>query len=307
MALKLDTRFPLVWRNPSSIQFGIDEPSVILDHLTGADERMIAALVVGVSRSGLSMIGGEAGATEPDIDRLLDRLQPALAPGPQNTASLDGEAADPDVPPTVSLIGSGPTIDRLTAALCGSGIRVVAGRDDPAGIGLAVMVAHYVLDPELHGFWLRRDIPHLPVVFGDLGVQLGPIIEPGSGPCLYCIERHRSDADPAWPAIASQLWGRRSPVETPLVSHETAALTARLVLARLGGGADGGQPDDRPHRTGARSIRLDAASGAISRLRWTPHPACGCLVLPENATASGPRRDAIPTPPTTTAGSPGHG
>ncbi len=94
MTLKLDPQFPLVWRDPVSLQLGIDEPRVILDDVSGAEERMIAALAVGVSRCGLSMIGIEAGATETDIGRLLARLEPALEParepGPARTSRRYG-------------------------------------------------------------------------------------------------------------------------------------------------------------------------------------------------------------------------
>ncbi len=335
MTLKLDPQFPLVWRDPVSLQLGIDEPRVILDDVSGAEERMIAALAVGVSRSGLSMIGIEAGATETDIGRLLARLEPALEPAREPEPDIaDDTHPGPgrDAIPSVCLDGSGPTVDRISATLSGSGVRVIradrpsaegsvtgSGRDTGRGIDLAVIVAHYVVDPQLHGFWLRRDVPHLALVFGDLGVQLGPIVEPGRGPCLYCLERHRSDADPARPAIASQLWGRRSPAETPLVSSEAAALASRMVLARLAQGSTGTRgsgtggstgpmrAEGVPGSTATTGIRLDAASGAISEVGWVPHPECGCLVLPGNATIYGPHRVADRMPPRTGAAPAGRG
>jgi hypothetical protein len=180
----------------------------------------------------------------------------------------------------IDVVGTGPTAERIARTLAESGQSVVvaptaagvaaagnavrAGRSD-----LAILVGHYVLDPELYGFWLRRDVPHLPVIFADRGVTIGPIVEPGRGPCLYCLERHRSDADPAWPAIASQLWGRKAPTETALVSREVTVTVVRLVLARIAG------------RVGmaAASAHLDAASGAITTRTEQSHPECGCVAI----------------------------
>jgi bacteriocin biosynthesis cyclodehydratase domain-containing protein len=97
-------------------------------------------------------------------------------------------------------------------------------------------------------------------------VRIGPLIEPGRGPCLYCLHRARVDADAAWPAIASQLWGRRSRLETALVCAEAAALASRLVLSRLRDGAS----------TTATALDLDAASGRTVERPFHAHPQCGC-------------------------------
>jgi bacteriocin biosynthesis cyclodehydratase domain-containing protein len=168
-----------------------------------------------------------------------------------------------------------------------------------------VIVAHYVVDPELHGRWLRRDIPHLPIVFGDQTVRIGPLVRPGNGPCLYCLELTRTATDDTWPAVASQLWGRRSPAETALVATEVAAITARLVLSV-------GPPPLRPSPLGASSIELNTATGRTTGKRHTPHPDCGCLSVPGVApdaavgptgsgiaTGAAPGRDPIRLPPRT--------
>jgi bacteriocin biosynthesis cyclodehydratase domain-containing protein len=283
--LKLDPRFPLLWRTPASLQFGVDAPPVVLSAVTNPDERMIAALVGGVSRSGLSAIGTSAGAEEAEVSRLLDAVTPALLPA----SSAPGMAGN-----AVALTGTGPTAEGIAALLRNHGIRVRV--DDTGGRrpDLAIIVAQFVIEPELHGLWLRRDVPHLAVVFGDIEVRIGPMIEPGTGPCLHCLERQRTDADPAWPAIASQLWGRSSPAETALASREAAAIATRLAVARLGGSESIAEL-----LPAATSLHLDADSGRISRRSWRPHPECACLALPGNDWADAhrgqsrsPRKDA---------------
>jgi bacteriocin biosynthesis cyclodehydratase domain-containing protein len=137
-------------------------------------------------------------------------------------------------------------------------------------------VGHYVLEPSSYGFWLRRDIPHLPVLFGDGVATIGPLVEPGVTACLYCLEHHRRDADASWSAIAAQLWGRRSSCETPVASVDVAARVARLVLARLSG----------EKASVATSSRLVVATGGATPRIWLPHPDCGCISLSDTREAN---------------------
>ncbi|HEY8912089.1 hypothetical protein [Lacisediminihabitans sp.] len=261
MVLRLDPRLPLLWRTPSSLQFGVDAPRVVLEAVSGADERMIAALLVGVSRSGLEMIAASAGGNRDEVGLLLDRLEPALV------------AASVAAPQRrVTVVGDGPAAERIAHLLRRSNVAVVPDGDETS---LVVIVAGFVIPPNLHGRWLGRDLPHLPVVFGDETVRIGPLVEPGAGPCLWCVELARTDADPAWPAIASQLLGRRSSAEGALLVEEVAVSVARLVLARL---ARPGARENGPRGSGGSSSSVDigTADGARRSTVWWPHPDCLC-------------------------------
>jgi bacteriocin biosynthesis cyclodehydratase domain-containing protein len=228
---------------------------VVLDEVTETDERMLAALVVGVSDTGLAMI---AGAAASERDALLAALRPALLSAPMVPLSA-----------TIAVHGTESLVTAIAAALAHSGIDVVTGPDAAAlaeqAPAFAIVAGHYVLPPELHALWLRRDVPHLPVVVGDAAVIVGPVIEPGSGPCLLCLELHRRDLDPAWPAIATQLLGRHSRAESPALVMEGAAAACRAALERLSAG-----PGE------ASSLRIDAATGRRELRSWQPHPECGC-------------------------------
>jgi bacteriocin biosynthesis cyclodehydratase domain-containing protein len=280
--LKLDERFPIVWRSPDSLQLGADVPLVLFEGVSSAQERMIAALAAGVSRPGLSMIGVSAGASESEVVDLLDAVTPALLP-----------IQPPAISARVALCGSGQTADRLEEILRGSGITVDRS-EEATTTQLAIIVASYVIEPSAHRLWLSRDIPHLAIVFGDVSVRIGPIVEPGSGPCLHCLELTRTDADPAWPAIASQLWGRSSAAETVLVSSEVAAIAARLAVARLQTPIDttlSGTAAATPSAStpsASTSVQIDTATGLITRRVWLPHQDCACLALPGNDSAGVP-------------------
>ena len=264
MVLKLDPRFPLVWRSPSSLQFGVDPAIVTLHDVSETMERLVSALVSGVGLPGLTML---ARGRLAERDELLRLVEPVLLP---ESAPSKGtvDPVDP-VAPVVAVTGSGRTAEAIAATLHGDGARVVAAEthDRPH---LAVAVAHHVLPPELHGHWLRRDVPHLPVVITDSAVVIGPLVRPGDGPCLHCLELHHRDADPAWPAIAAQLLGRRSHAESATVASEAAAVVARIVVG-WAAGAD----------VGRASIRVDAATGQRTERTWSAHPDCGCLGVGE--------------------------
>jgi hypothetical protein len=258
MVLKVGAGVPLVWRSPSSLQFGIDEPLVVLDEVDAGTERMIAALVSGISPSGFDMMARSAGVPAEAADELLQRLEPILE---SESGSAPGAAR-------VVVTGDSPLADELRQVLEAEGVLAAPDESTPS---LAVIVAGWVISPEDHGSWLRRDIPHLPVVIGDGGVTVGPLVEPGSGPCLYCVQLTRTDDDPAWPAIATQLWNRQAPAMTRLAVAEAAAFAARRVLDRTTAGPGT-----------AVSWRVAAVGGAISPRAWTRHAACRCAVPAES-------------------------
>lgn len=281
MILKLNPEHPLVWRSPDTIQLGVDHPVVVVDRVTPAIEIMLLALQAGVPQSGLYMLGAEGGADRHAITAFLKLIRPALLvpahdrhhPEPHGPPHHTDETAGAELmtrntPGVVHIDGIGQSVDRLRSAMGDLGILVTG---EPPGEGpddadLVVMFGHYVFDPERHGRWLRRDIPHLPVLFGDSGARIGPLVEPGNGPCLFCVELERSDADPAWPAIAAQLVRRRPPAESVRLSLTVVAQVAALVDDHLAG---------RTNRLRAKSLGVDHGGRVTQRLHQL-HERCGC-------------------------------
>ena len=282
MVLKVREGVPLVWRSPSSLQFGVDEPLVVLDEVDAGTERMIAALVSGISSTGFDMMARSAGVSAEAASDLLTRLEPVLAP----------EAADASARRArVAVSGDGPLADELRRVLRAEGVLAGSPADpDQSTPDLAVIVAGWVIPPEDHGSWLRRDIPHLPVVVGDGGVTIGPLVEPGDGPCLYCVQLARTDDDPAWPAIATQLWTRPAPELSGVAVVEAAGFVARKVLERLSGARGAGD---------AVSRRLATSTGEVSSRVWMRHAMCRCAAPAESDWA--PAADPGSRSATTTA------
>ena len=280
MVLKLADDVPIVWRSPTSLQLGIDAPRIVLDAVGAGEERLIAALQRGISASGWTMLARDAGLTQERAGDLLARLGPVLSAPP---AAASGR---------VLVLGDGPIAAALAALLRDAGR---LARPEARHAELVVLVAAWVVGPEDGQHWLRRDVPHLPVVVTDRTVMVGPLVEPGSGPCLYCGQLTRTDADPAWPAIAAQLWGRPAPHVSALTVSTVATFAARLLIARLEAG--------RPSTDDARAWRVAEDGGAISVVPQSRHPRCSCAAPPESDWAPGSGRAAPDATTTGRAGS----
>jgi hypothetical protein len=153
--------------------------------------------------------------------------------------------------------------------------------DPPANPDLVVLAAVGAIHADAGEPWLRRGIPHLPLVVQAHRVQVGPLITEGQGPCLSCMDLHRRDRDAAWPALLSQLspvWPLRPGAPVNLESTLTAmtiGVAAMMVHTCLDG-----QPVP-----GDLSLELSLPWPAILSRRWFRHPLCECAV--RHATMTG--------------------
>jgi hypothetical protein len=113
------------------------------------------------------------------------------------------------------------------------------------------------------------DAPYLVVTLGiDSGV-VGPLVLPGLTSCPRCADRHRSDRDPAWSALAVQLRVERryGPASAVAVAMITAGVAAQQALIFL----DGGEPDCIDG-----TLELHPPDWRLRRRSWPPHADCGC-------------------------------
>jgi len=293
MVYVLDPRLPRVWRTPDSIQFGVESPVLLLEGVSPAEERMLAALASGVTAEGLRVVAAKARASPGDVEALLERVRAVL---------VRPRRREPRPPMRVLVDGGGETAEVLGRMLGAAGVEVGSGppwppwseaadaADAADGVGrvggavdAVVIVASYAVEPRRHARWLRRDVPHLPIVYGDGGVTVGPLVRPGRGPCLRCVDLHRTDADPAWPAMATQLHTRDPVGETAVAAGAAAARAAAVMLAELRGPTVDTPKLDGPDAGGGRSAHsARLAVGAVEWVSraWEPHPECGCLGLP---------------------------
>lgn len=277
MLYRLDPRYPIVWRNTTSLQIGAEHPLARLEQVTPAIEHLLGALMAGASRLQLDRLAERVGAEPSVVDSFLAAVAPALVP----------EERQREVPGWI-VDGEGKTADGIRSLLAMSGIPEATPETGPPAV--AVLVSTHVIDPRRYVRWLSLDVPHLAVVYTDIGVQIGPLVEPGSGPCLHCLARERTDTDAAWPAMASQLLGQPSFAESEPLISEVCARVTRIVTARIVDGSND---------LVSASLRIDAFRVSGSRTEHQPHPECGCRSLSGNETVPWAAATA-PSVPTTT-------
>jgi hypothetical protein len=163
-------------------------------------------------------------------------------------------------------------------ALAGSGsVGVLPGLPD-----LVVLAAVGAISPEAGEPWLRRGIPHLPVVVQGHRVQVGPlVVGGGDGPCLSCLDLHRCDRDAAWPALLSQLTARG-----PLRPSAPVNLEGTLGAMTIGAAAMIVHTclDGQPVCEGL-SLELSLPWPTVQTRRWITHPMCDCTPGHETMTA----------------------
>jgi len=153
--------------------------------------------------------------------------------------------------------------------------------ESPTSPDLVVLAAVGAIHADAGEPWLRRGIPHLPLVVQAHRVQVGPLITPGQGPCLSCMDLHRRDRDAAWPALLSQLspvWPLRPGAPVNLESTLNAMTTG--VAAMMVHTCLDGQPVP-----GDLSLEVSLPWPAILSRRWFRHPLCECTA--RHATMTG--------------------
>lgn len=267
MGIRIDPTLEFVWRDPATVQLGVDPPRAVVAVPTTGEERFLSALRRETGREALSGLAVTSGCPPDVAARVLGAASPAV---------ID---VLPEPLERIEVHGSGGLADTIAAHLSGEGV-TVARTSSPRGgpvvlpehePRLAVVVADHVVDPALRAAWTRRAVPHLAVVVGDGRIRLGPFVVPGAGPCLQCAEFARVDDDPAWPAIASQLWGRPPSPLSPWRTAAVAAAATRLLVQRL---------PLRPQRADPEQVVFDRDDLAVSRWSVPLHPRCACRALP---------------------------
>lgn len=144
-----------------------------------------------------------------------------------------------------------------------------------AGPDLVVLASSRTPAPSAYEPLLRDDVPHLAVAVGERSAVVGPLVLPGRSACLRCLDLHRTDRDPQWPAVAAQLCapGPHAAPEPLALARLAAALAVPQVLTYLDSslevGADGPAAVDT-------TWEIDLGDGLPSARTWGRHPRCGC-------------------------------
>jgi hypothetical protein len=264
--LRLPSRAPVIWRDPSSLQIGVEHVHAVVDRVTTGQAAFLAAVSAGRGDGGVAAVVAQVGCDPAEAAELVGAL------GSVVLADAAAEL-DPRRRPVVRLAGTGPLVDEVGRLLESASLGVVledresaaaapgpgpaadrrgrAGetssssststsprarravrrpRSAREGVHVGVLVGGLVPDPVVSAEWLRRDVPHLVVRVGDRSVRVGPVVVPGVTACARCLHLHDGDRDSAWPALAGQLVTLPVPPPPLLVARDAAVRTARRAL-----------------------------------------------------------------------------
>ena len=160
---------------------------------------------------------------------------------------------------------------RSAARVLHDAVPTVATTVPPGSVGdpdLVVLVDSDAADPFRAAPLVSRGVPHLSVVVGEAGARVGPLVAASGGPCLRCLDLHRTDDDPRWTELVTQLCAAGGPgtAEVGVVAGLAGHLAAALALSCLDG-------DSRPVPTTWEIALPDPLPQART---WTVHPACAC-------------------------------
>ena len=276
---------PVIVQPGNSVRVGIDPAdSLLLDF----DASVSAYSVAGLLRSledpctadTFARRARRAGLHDDDLDLVLSSL-------------VSAGRAVVDRPPTAAefhilIHGQGPISEQLSNSLRSMGLsarrtmrRLPDGTLDAVDTDLVILTDFVVHDPRVVFALTRARIPHLLVRVRDGVGIVGPLVLPGLSSCLMCADRHRSDADPDWPALAVQLI-RTSGQASPAVVAMTAAMAHSQIEQLVEAVRDRPHVEPRPdpqlldHVLEFRDdpTRLDIR-------QWSPHPACDCRPAPD--------------------------
>lgn len=146
---------------------------------------------------------------------------------------------------------------------------------------MAVLAGIDPVEMTLRDGLYQLGLPYLPVMIRESTAIVGPLVLPGQTACLTCADISRTDRDPEWPAVLTQLAmpvrRQHEPADVVLATL-AASMAAMQVLELLDGG--------RPAAIGA-TLEVRPPDPWVRRRIWPAHPACSC-----GAAGSGARQIA---------------
>lgn len=297
------------WRDPATVQFGLDPAHArVVGGLTEAGRRVLALLDGTRERAAVVAAavaeGIDAGATERLLDVLTgagllddagaegpiphpletgerDRLAPELAalsllrpqPGAALTTMTRRRAAH------VAVVGDGRLATTVSDALRAAGIGRITAYDDVGRLSvdtfsrrraeLVIVATVGVPDLDVVDALDRLQLVHLAVGVRELTGIVGPLVLPGITACLRCLDLHRADRDPGWPTLALQMSRQRLSVRP--YAAALAVVTGGVAAVQALAHLDGDDPSAR-----GGTLELALPDWHVRRRSWPPHPDCGC-------------------------------
>lgn len=154
---------------------------------------------------------------------------------------------------------------------------------------LLVPLGSQVLPPRLNSYFLQQNFNFLPVLARDGGWLIGPLTVPGLSQCSTCLDLYLSEADPAWPTLATQLLCQPVAASSQSVATHCINIVAQVAASFFSGSE---------HWLG-RYLEFSQTDLVGFSQVLSPHPECGCgglqLLEPIRAVAAPKTLEATET------------
>lgn len=301
--MRIRGQSPVLWRGPGESQIGAEPGhALILSGLTSGEQLLLDRLPDEIRPASVYRAARWSRVPLERAWGIVNRLRDAgvidASPDPPDNADTlywDRLATDPAERTamlqvsSVALLGGGELARDIIRLVVEAGVQTLLPDDDaladwaqtlstrvrtraPLELrpDLVLSLHGHVIDPVCSRDLAREGITHLPVVVREVSVRVGPLVTEQSPVCTTCLDLWERDADPCWPALATQLRLLPAPVMERLLLHQAAALAARAVLDVLTG---------RGSLWEGRSVELSATEAVGVERRWRPHPECLCQRL----------------------------
>lgn len=131
---------------------------------------------------------------------------------------------------------------------------------------LLVPLGSQVLPPRLNSYFLQQNFNFLPVLARDGAWLIGPLTVPGLSQCSTCLDLYLSEADPAWPTLATQLLCQPVAASSQSVATHCINIVVQVVASFFSGS---------DHWLG-RYLEFSQADLVGFSQVLSPHPECGC-------------------------------
>lgn len=131
---------------------------------------------------------------------------------------------------------------------------------------LLVPLGSQVLPPRLNSYFLQQNFNFLPVLARDGGWLIGPLTVPGLSQCSTCLDLYLSEADPAWPTLATQLLCQPVAASSQSVATHCINIVAQVAASFFSGSE---------HWLG-RYLEFSQTDLVGFSQVLSPHPECGC-------------------------------
>ena len=131
---------------------------------------------------------------------------------------------------------------------------------------LLVPLGSQVLPPRLNSYFLQQNFNFLPVLARDGGWLIGPLTVPGLSQCSTCLDLYLSEADPAWPTLATQLLCQPVAASSQSVATHCINIVAQVASSFFSGSG---------HWLG-RYLEFSQADLVGFSQVLSPQPECGC-------------------------------